>query len=300
MQRIKKWRELPLHLMIFPAVVVVFIYSYLPMAGTYIAFQDFNPAVGLFKPQPWVGFDNFKFVYHLPGSMQVLVNTIYISFLKIVGMIIVPVSFSLLINEIGRKYFKRTIQSLIYLPHFLSWIILSGILIDILSPSEGIVNEMLGMVGIKSIFFLGDKFWFPITMVITDIWKNFGFGTIVYLAALTSIDPALYEAATVDGAGRMKQTFHITLPGVMPIIVLMTVISIGNILNAGFDQIFNLYSPQVYQTGDIVDTFVYRLGMQEAQYSAATAVGLFKSVVSLIFVSVSYLLADKLANYRVF
>jgi len=270
------------------------------MIGTYIAFQDFNPAFGFFKPQKWVGLDNFKYIINIPGSFKILWNTIYISFFKIVGMIIVPVTFALLLNEIGNRAVKRIAQSLIYLPHFLSWVILSGILLDVLSPSEGVVNKFLGSLGIEPIFFLGDKVWFPITMIITDIWRNFGFGTVVYLAALTSIDPTLYESAIVDGAGRMQQTIHITLPGIMPIIILMTVISLGGILNAGFDQIYNMYSPQVYETGDIIDTFVYRLGMEQAQYSAATAVGLFKSVVSFIFVSLSYLLADKVANYRVF
>lgn len=300
MERIKKWRELPLHLMILPAVILVFLFSYSPMIGTYIAFQDFNPAAGLFKPQPWVGLRNFQYIANIPGSFQILWNTIYIAFLKLVGNIIVPVTFALLINEIYNNRIKRLVQSFIYLPHFLSWVILSGILLDVLSPSEGIVNGTLGMAGIKPIFFLGSKFWFPITMVITDIWKNFGFGTVIYLAALTSIDPSLYESAKVDGAGRFKQTLYITLPGIMPIIVLMTVLALGNILNAGFDQIYNMYSPQVYETGDIIDTFVYRLGIEQAQYSAATAVGLFKSVVSFIFVSLSYFLADKVANYRVF
>lgn len=300
MDRIKKWRELPLHLMILPCVMVVFVFSYLPMAGTYIAFQDFNPAMGLFKPQKWVGLQNFEYILNIPGSMKILWNTIYISFFKIAGMIIVPVTFALLLNEIGRQRLKRVAQSIVYLPHFLSWVILSGILLDVLSPSEGIINKLLGGIGIEPVFFLGDKTWFPITMVVTDIWRNFGFGTVVYLAALTSIDPTLYESAIVDGAGRMKQTIYITIPGIMPIIILMTVISIGGILNAGFDQIYNMYSPQVYETGDIIDTFVYRLGMEQAQYSAATAVGLFKSAVSFIFVSMSYLLADKLANYRVF
>lgn len=299
MERIKKLRELPLHLMILPAVLVVFIYSYIPMAGTVIAFQDFNPADGLFGSK-WVGLDNFKYVMGIPGSLQILWNTMYIAFFKIIGMIVVPVTFALLLNEIGMRRVKNLIQSLVYLPNFLSWIILGGILIDILSPSEGIINNILGFLGLDPIFFLGDTFWFPVTIIVSDIWKGFGFGTIVYLAALTSIDPSLYESAIVDGAGRWKQTIYITLPGIMPIVVLMTVLSLGNILNAGFDQVFNLYSPMVYQTGDIIDTFVYRLGMEQAQFSAATAVGLFKSIVSFIFVSLSYILADKFAGYRVF
>ena len=195
---------------------------------------------------------------------------------------------------------KRTVQTLIYLPHFLSWVILAGVFIDLLSPTEGIVNRFLGVFGLEPIYFLGDESWFPYTMVLTDVWKEFGFGTIIYLAALTGIDPTLYEAAVVDGAGRFRQTLHITLPGILPTIVLMTVLALGNVLNAGFDQIYNLLSPQVYSTGDIIDTMVYRLGLQQVQYSTATAVGLFKSVISFALISVSYLLAYKFADYQIF
>ena len=216
------------------------------------------------------------------------------------GNIIVPVTFALLLNELRSNKSKRVLQTFIYMPNFLSWIILSGIIMNLFSPSDGLVNNILGVFGIEPIFFLGDKFWFPVTMIVTDIWKGFGFGTVIYLAALTNIDPSLYEAAMIDGAGRWKQTIHVTLPGMAPIVILMTVLGLGNILNAGFDQIFNLLGPAVYDTGDVIDTFIYRLGMIQAQYSASAAVGLFKSVVSFLFVSLSYLLADKLANYRIF
>ncbi|MFB9277811.1 ABC transporter permease [Cohnella cellulosilytica] len=298
MPKFGKSRENPLHLMLLPSVVLVLIYSYLPMVGLFIAFQKFNPA-HLFD-SPWIGLDNFQYVYYLPGSMQILWNTLTISLFKIIGLIVVPVTFALLLNEVGKSLFKRTFQTLIYLPNFLSWIIMAGVLIDILSPSEGIVNNALGLLGIEPIFFLGDPGWFPVTMVVSDVWKGFGFGTVIYLAALTSIDPALYESARVDGAGRWKQTLHITLPGITPIIVLMSVLSLGNVLNAGFDQIFNLYSPQVYETGDIIDTFVYRLGIEQTQFSPATAVGLFKSVISFSLIALSYYLASKFADYRIF
>ena len=191
-------------------------------------------------------------------------------------------------------------QTLIYLPHFLSWIILGGILIDVLSPSNGIVNKVLGLIGIKPIFFLGDNTWFRITLIVTDIWKGFGFGTIVYLSAITVIDQNLYEASIIDGANRWKQTWHITLPGMRMVIVLLMLLSLGNVLNAGFDQIFNLYGPIVYETGDIIDTLVYRIGLINAQFGVATAIGLFKSVVSFIFISVSYFLAYRYADYRIF
>lgn len=296
-----KWKSpyWPLHLMVLPGLILVLIYSYGPMFGIVIAFQKFMPARGIFD-SPWSGLDNFRYVLDMPDSMRVLRNTVIIAFLKIVAGLIVPIIVSLLLNEVRKELFKRGIQTLIYLPHFLSWIILGGILIDILSPSSGIVNQALSWAGIEPIYFLGDNGWFRPVLVISDVWKEFGFNTIVYLAALTSISPALYEAAIVDGAGRWKQTWHITLPGMMPIIVLLTTLSLGNVLNAGFDQVFNLYSPQVYESGDIIDTFVYRIGLVDAQYGVATAVGLFKSVVSFIFISVSYYLAYRLAHYRIF
>lgn len=292
-------RELPLHLMLLPAVILVLIYSYGPMLGIYIAFQKFNPAFGMFG-SPWVGFDNFTRLFTLPNFGQVVINTVFISLLKMIGGIIVPVVFTLLLNEIAHRAFKRTFQTLVYLPNFLSWVIISGILIDILSPTDGIVNNLLAVFGIEPIFFLGDPKWFPFTMIMAGIWQSFGFGTVVYLAALTGIDPALYESAKIDGANRWQQTLYITLPGIKGIIILMTVLSMGNILNAGFDQIFNMYSPQVYATGDILDTLIYRLGMESAQFSLATAVGLFKSAISFVFVVLSYYFADKFADYRVF
>ena len=189
--------------------------------------------------------------------------------------------------------------ALVYIPNFLSWVIMAGILMDILSM-DGIVNEALGKFGIDAVNFLGNPGVFPWTMIVSDIWKGFGFGTVVYLAALTGIDPGLYEAAMVDGAKRWKQTVYITIPLLIPTIILMGVLALGNVLNAGFDQIYNLYSPVVYETGDIIDTYVYRLGLQQAQYSVGAAVGLFKSVISCIMVVISYILADKLAGYRIF
>lgn len=289
--------QLPYHAMLIPGVIVTFIFSYIPLYGIILAFENYDPAL-VFR-SPWVGLANFRYVFELPGFLQCIWNTLYISVFKIIGGLIVPVTFALLLNEINSKFFKRLIQTLIYLPNFLSWVIMAGLLADILS-SDGIVNRFLVVVGCKAIPFLGSNFWFPITMIVSDIWKGFGFGTVVYLASLTSIDPTLYEAAEVDGARRWKQTIYITLPGMTPIIVLMGVLSLGNVLNAGFDQIFNLYSPIVYQSGDIIDTFVYRLGILQAQYSPAAAVGLFKSVIPFILIALAYFLADRLADYRIF
>jgi len=236
----------------------------------------------------------------MPDIRVVVGNTLQISIMKIIAGLVVPVVMALMLNEVNNLFFKKSFQTLIYLPHFLSWIILSGILIDILSPSEGIVNQLLSLFGIKPIFFLGSNTWFPFTLVASDVWKEFGFSTIVYLAAITGINPTLYEAAVMDGANRWRQTWHVTLPGMAPVIVLLATLSLGNVLNAGFEQVFNLYSPSVYESGDILDTLIYRIGIQDAQYGVATAIGLLKSFVSLILISVSYLLAYRLANYRIF
>ncbi|MDR0396873.1 MAG: ABC transporter permease subunit [Oscillospiraceae bacterium] len=292
-------RELPLYFMLIPAVILVGIYSYGSMAGVSIAFQKFVPTKGLFGSQ-WIGMQNFRNLFTMPDILNVIRNTVVISLGKMAGGIIVPVIFALLLNEVASTRLKRTYQTIVYIPNFLSWVILAGLFVDILSPSSGIVNQALGKAGIGPVFFLGDKVAYPITMVVTEIWKGFGFGSVIYLAALTGIDPALYESAEIDGAGRWRQTLAITLPGIMTTIALMTVLSMANILNGGFDQIYNTYSPAVYTTGDILDTFVYRLGIQNAQFALSTAAGLFKSVVSFVFIVVSYYLADRVAGYRIY
>lgn len=286
--------------MLLPAVILVFIYMYVPMAGLVIAFEKFIPAKGLFGDQKWIGWDNFIYLYHLPGAINALRNTVIIAFFKIVLHLLIPVTVSILLNEVRNATFRRTAQTLIYLPHFLSWIIMGGILIDLLSPSGGLINNFLGLFGIEPIFFLGSNKYFRFTLISTDVWKEFGFNTIVYLAAITNIDPTQYEAATIDGANRFQRMIHVTLPNLRMIIVLMMVLSLGNVLNAGFDQVYNLYSKQVYESGDILDTFIYRVGLIDAQFGVATAMGMFKSLVSTLFISVSYFAAYKFADYRIF
>lgn len=285
------------HLMLIPGIIILLIFAYYPLYGLVMAFQKFNPGLGF--NSPWVGFANFKYIFSQPGFLRTIGNTLYIAIFKIIGGIIVPLTFALLLNEVANDKLKRVFQTLVYLPHFMSWIILAGVLSDILG-NEGVVNTVLNALGLESVSFMGDKNVFPWTVIISDIWKDFGFGTIIYLAALTSVDPGLYESAIVDGAGRWKQTLHITLPMIAPTIILKTVLSLSGVLDAGFDQIFNMYAPIVYETGDIIDTYVYRLGIVQAQYSIGTAVGLFKSVASSILVGISYILADKWAGYRIF
>ena len=292
-------RELPLHFMLLPSVITVLIFSYGPLAGLVMAFQDFQPDRGWFGSH-FVGLTNFKFLLMLPGSMQSLWNTINIAFGKGLFGLLVPIIIALMLNEIISLRYKRTLQTLLYLPHFLSWVILSGILIDIFSTSDGIVNNMLRLIGMKPIFFLGDNRWFPAVAVWSEVWKEFGFNSVVFLAAIAGVDPSLYNAAIVDGAGHMRRLWHITLPGLRGIIVMLALLNLGSILNAGFDQIFNLYSPVVYQSGDIIDTFIYRTGIQDAQYGVAAAAGFFKSIVSLFLLSTSYWLAYKLVDYRIF
>lgn len=293
-------KQLPLYLMILPGFVLLVLFSYLPMFGITIAFQKFIPAKGIFGPQQWIGFANFEYVMKLPNFFNVVRNTVTIALWKILLGLIVPMSIAILINEVQQARLKKSIQTVIYLPHFLSWVVLGGIFIDMLSPTDGLVNRLIVALGGQPVFFLGDNKTFQATMVATETWKEFGYGTIVYLAAITGIDPTLYEAAQIDGANRWKQTLHVTLPGMRMVIVLLSVLSLGNLLNAGFDQIFNMYSPPVYETGDIIDTFVYRIGLMDAQFGVATAVGLFKSVISLVFISTAYFCAYKFADYRLF
>ncbi|MDO5424956.1 MAG: ABC transporter permease subunit [Eubacteriales bacterium] len=301
-----KSRQRSFHIMLLAPCVVLFIFNYLPIFGLVMAFQNFQPGLGFLKSE-WVGLKNFETLMKLPNFLPALRNTLVIAVGKIIGNLIIPIIFALMLNEVRNKWFKKTAQTITYLPYFLSWIVLSGIFINFLSQGStqsdtGFLNTVLMNLGLTRtpIDFLGDKNLFPWTMIFTDVWKNFGYNAIVYLAALTGIDPSLYEAAAIDGAGRWKQTIHVTLPGIAPIIVLMTVLSIGNILNAGFDQIFNMYSASVYATGDIIDTLVYRLGMVNQQYSLSAAVGFFKSLVSGILIIVSYKLAEKFAGYQVF
>lgn len=285
------------HLMLLPGVILTFIFCYIPLYGLIIAFEDYNPGMGF--ASPWVGLENFRFLFNQPNFLRTIWNTLYIAVFKLLLGIVVPVTFAVLLNEMISNKVKRVYQTLIYIPNFLSWVILAGVLMDLLG-TDGAINVLLGKLGIEAIPFLGNAKIFPWTMIISDVWKGFGYGTIVYLAALTGIDPGLYESATLDGATRWQKIRYITVPLLKPTIVLMLVLALGGVLNAGFDQVFNLYSPVVYSTGDIIDTYVYRLGIQQAQYSIGAAVGLFKSLVSCILVCVSYYMADKLAGYKIF
>lgn len=289
-----------LYLMMLPCLIILIVYSYVPLVGLKMAFERFIPSKGLFGDQKFVGLYWFKYLFSMDDFFYALRNTLVISCCKLLLTMLVSIIFAILINEMRNKFVKRTVQTIVYLPHFISWVILASVFIDILSPSEGIVNRLIMSLGGEPIYFLGSNKWFPFTLIATDIWKEFGFGTIVYLASITSIDPGLYESAAIDGANKFQQIIHITIPGLMGIIVLMMLLNIGSVLGGNFDQVYNLYSPQVYRSGDILDTLVYRIGLVDFNFSLSTAVGLFKSLVSTILISISYFLAWKVADYRVF
>ena len=286
------------HLMLLPGMIMLFLFVFVPLFGSLMAFQNYVPAKGIFGSK-WVGLDNFQFIFSLPDSRQVFVNTLVIAFAKLIFNIIVPVSFAILLNEITVGICKKFFQTVVYLPHFLSWVVLATVVTNMLSLS-GPFNALVTAFGGEPVQFLADNNWFRQVIVATDVWKEFGYNSVVYLAALTGIDLGLYEAASIDGANRFEQTLHITLPSLMPTIILMTALNLGNILNAGFDQIFNLYNPIVYETGDIIDTYVYRIGMVERQYSIGTAVGLFKSVISFLLIMGANKGAKKLTGSGIF
>jgi putative aldouronate transport system permease protein len=286
------------HLMLLPGVLLLIVFHVVPMFGAAIAFQDFKIGRGIWGSE-WIGLENFTYLFQIRDSGVIFYNTVFIAVCKIIAHLIVPLVFALMLNEVRQMAIKRWVQTVVYLPHFISWVILAGIVIDMLSLN-GIVNQTLQALGIKPILFLASNTWFPVIVIGSDIWKEFGFAAIVYLAALAGINPSLYEAAEMDGATRLQQLRYISLPGIASTIVLLATLSIGNVLNAGFDQIFNLYNPLVYESGDIIDTYVYRVGLVQAQYGFATAVGLLKSAIGFVLIVLSYRLAYKYANYRIF
>lgn len=290
--------EFNYHLMLLPGMLLLILFSFVPMFGVVIAFQKFSPAKGILHSK-FVGFDNFLYMFQLPDSKQVFLNTVIIATMKIIANLVVPLVFALLLNEIRVVWFKRTFQTIVYLPYFLSWVILASTLMNIFSL-DGVINQVLSFLGIKPVFFMASNTWFRPIVVLSSTWKDFGFNMIVFLAAITGINLDQYEAARIDGATRLQQLWYVTLPGILSTIVLLATLSLGNVLNAGFDQIFNLYNPLVYSSGDILDTYVYRIGLVNAQYGLATAVGLLKSVVSFGLIILSYKLAARFANYRIF
>ncbi|MGG3311385.1 MULTISPECIES: ABC transporter permease [Paenibacillus] len=277
------WKEWDLYLLLVPGILFILLFKYTPMYGITIAFKDFNIFTG-FADSPWVGWKHFEKLFTSPDFAQVFKNTVIISFLKIVILFPLPIIIALMLNELRNMVFKRTVQTVIYLPHFLSWVIVGGLFIDLLSTNGGIVNKLLVFLGMEQIAFFLDNSVFRSVLITSAGWKETGWSTIVYLAAFTMIDPMLYEAAKIDGAGRWKQLWHITLPGIAPIIVLMFILRLGNVLEAGTEQILVMYNPVVYQVSDVIGTYVYRQGLGNQDYSFSTAVGLFEAVISFTLV----------------
>jgi len=284
--------------MIVPGFVWMLLFSIVPMVGIVMAFQDYNPRMGWFGSE-FVGLEHFEYLFSMSDAWRVMRNTLIIAISKMVLNIVVPLAFALMLNEVRNQRYKKIVQTVVYLPHFLSWVILASIILNIFGRN-GVINAITGIFGADPVVFMQDDSIFQPLVIGTDVWKEFGYNAVIYLAALTGINPNLYEAAAIDGAGRWKSMWNITIPGLTPTIILLAVLGLGSVLNAGFDQVFNLYNPLVYSTGDILDTWVYRMGLVQLQFSLATAAGLLKSVVSFVLIVSSYIIAYKVADYRVF
>lgn len=280
MKSFKKYKVL--YVMMLPAIAYYILFHYVPMYGAVLAFKDFQLMKGIWN-SPWIGMHHFMYAFSDPVFMQVLKNTIIISFYKLIFGFPVPVVFALLLNEVASAKFKKLAQTISYLPHFISWVVMAGIFMSILSI-DGLVNSVIKLFGMDPVLFMGNEQYFRLILVLTEIYKSFGWGAIVYFAAISGINGELYEAAIIDGAGRFKRVIYITIPMLAPVMAILLILSMAGILDAGFDQIFNMYSVNVYRVSDIIDTYVYRKGMVEMKYSYATAVGLFKSVVALIMI----------------
>lgn len=295
--RLKLRRTWMLHAMLIPVVVLLIIFCYIPMAGIVISFQDYIPTKGLFGSR-WVGLENYKFLFSLNDFVLIIRNTLTISVGKIALGLFVSLVFAVLLVEIRSGVVRKFVQTTVFFPYFLSWVVLGGLFVDMFAR-EGAVNSLLSLFGVQPIFFLGKPWWFVLVIILTDVWKNFGYNMIIFYAAILGIDASLYESATIDGATWFDEVRHITLPSIAPIMVVLLLLALGGVLNAGFDQIFNMYNPLVYKTSDILDTYIYRIGIVGGQFSFATAVGLFKSLVGMLLLVSANGITSKFAGYRV-
>ena len=286
------------HLLMIPGLIMILIFNITPMFGFIIAFQKYLPAKGIFGSK-FIGLDNFRKLFLFADFRQAVGNTILIAVLKIVFNIIVPVFFALVLNECRSRKIKRTVQTIVYLPYFISWVILSVVFTNLFSLT-GLFNRIYTSLGGTAQLWMIKPYSFRTILIATDVWKNFGYGAIVYLAAITNIDPGIYEACEIDGANRLQRIWYMTLPSIVPTIVLMSALSLGNILNAGFDQVYTMYSPLVYSTGDIIDTYVYRVGLENMQFGLSTAIGMIKSVIGFVMIALSQFIAGKFAGYSIF
>jgi len=267
-----------------PALIWYLLFSYAPLYGIQLAFKDFIINQGI-SGSPWIGLKYFDDMINGAQDFHLIIrNTVVLSLYHIIFGFPAPIILALMLNEVRHSFFKRFTQTLSYLPHFLSWVVVAGFMFTVLSPSSGVVNKMIEFFGFEPIYFVGNPDYFRFTLVVTAIWKEIGWGAIIYLAAMGGINPQMYEAAVVDGAGRFKQLLYITLPSLLPVITIMFILRIGSVLDAGFDQVFNMYTPATYSVADILDTYVYRIGIEQMQFGFATAVGLFKNVIAFALV----------------
>lgn len=271
-----------MYLLFIPTIIYFIVFAYVPFYGLTIAFKKYMAFKGIWA-SPWVGFENFQYIFSSEKFLSVLKNTIVIHMYTLIFGFPIPILFAILLNEVRVMWFKKTIQTVTYFPHFLSWIVFGGIVVNLVGPA-GVINLVLTNLGMEPLNFLTDTDLFRPLLIVTSILKEFGWGAIIYLAAISGIDTELFEAARVDGAKRLRQIWHVTLPGMRPIIILMFVLNLASILDAGFDQVFNLYNASVYDVADIIDTYVYRIGILSNDYSLATAVGIFKGVVSCVLI----------------
>ncbi len=288
-------KNLSLYLLLVPGVVYLIVFKYVPIGGLVMAFQDFNVFAG-FTGSEWVGLAQFRKLFASPDFYKIFRNTLLINTYKIIFVFPLPILLAVMLNEIRCLPLKKVSQTVIYLPHFLSWIIVSGLFINILSPSGGLVNQIITALGGEPIFFMSDNRWFRTVLVVTDAWKEMGWSAIVYIAAIAGVEQELYEAATVDGASKLQQIWHVTLPGIVSTIVLMFILKLGSIMSGGFDQVLTMYNASVYETGDIIQTYVYRIGLGKMQYSFSAAVGMFNSVIGLVLTVAGNMVSRRLTG----
>ncbi len=291
-------RHRALFLMLVPVVAHFVVFRYGPMWGMLIAFKNYYPLRGFFG-SPWVGLEQFGKLFTGLYFLPVLRNTLVISFSKLVFGFPAPIILAVLLNEVRAIRFKRVVQTITYLPHFISWVVLAGLIVEILSPSRGPVNWFLQLLGMDPVFFVASPRWFRPVVVASGIWREVGWQSIIFLAAMTGIDPELYDVADIDGAGRIRKVFSITIPSIFPVIVIMFIFATGRIINDDFEQILNLLNPLVMEVGDVIMTYTFREGIQKLNYSYAAAVGLFKNLVSFLMVVTANSVARRLTDHSV-
>ncbi len=290
-------RDVPIYFLLAPAVLLLLIFHYVPIYGIIIAFQNYSPFKGILESD-WVGFYHFKKFLTDVSFWRVMRNTIIINIYSLIFSFPAPIIFALLLNEIDKIKFKKVVQTISYLPYFISWVVTASIVISILSPTTGIVNIALNkLFGMEPIYFMTKKEYFRTILITTGIWKGIGMSSVYYIAAINGIDPTLYEAAIIDGANRWRQTIHITLPGLSSIITVLLLLQIGSLVTIGFEQVFLLYNPLVYEVADVISTYTYRLGLVESQFSLTTAIGFTQSIVNFSLLYVANRTARKLAGW---